>query len=228
MSSSGEAKTQAARRKRLLIFGATLLVAAITFAAIALATGGDDESKTERVTLFDGIPQQGAWLGREDAPVVVAESADMQCPFCAAFSKDQLPAIVRDYVRSGEVRMRLRLLTFIGEDSVKAARVGAAAAAQNKLWPFAEAFYADQGPENSGYATDDFLRDQLSRAGADVDKAMADRADGAATRAIAEDRDAATAANVDSTPTFVVTPRDGKPQTVGPDGLAAALEAATT
>ena len=87
----------------------------VTFVAIALVTsGGDDEQPPARVTLFDGIPQDGAWLGRADAPVVVEEYADLQCPFCAAFSKDGLPQVVSEHVKTGQVRMRLRLLTFIG------------------------------------------------------------------------------------------------------------------
>jgi hypothetical protein len=75
---------------------------------------------------------------------VVEEYADLQCPFCAAFSEQQLPGIVEDYVRTGRVRLRLRLLTFLGPDSVKGARTAKAAARQNRMWQFVEAFYADQ------------------------------------------------------------------------------------
>ena len=44
---------------------------------------------------------------------------------------------------------------------------------QGRLWPFLEAFYAAQGAENSGYVTDDFLRDVAKAAGADPDKVLA-------------------------------------------------------
>lgn len=174
-AAEAQADAQAARKRRLIIFGGILAVAAaILLVVVLVSSGGEDKSSgtPEQVAAFDGIPQQGPWLGRADAPVVVEEYADLQCPFCAAFAKEQLPGFVKDYVRTGKVRMRLRLLTFIGPESVKAAEVAFGARQQDKLWQFAEAFYLEQGPENSGYVTDDFLRDVARTAGADPEAAL--------------------------------------------------------
>lgn len=60
------------------------------------------------------------------------------------------PTVVRRYVRPGRVRLDLYTLTFIGPDSERAAGVAAAAAQQDAMWPFAELFFRNQGPENSG------------------------------------------------------------------------------
>ena len=51
-----------------------------------------------------------------------------------------------------------------------------AAAEQNRYWEFIENFYANQGIENSGYVTDDFLTEIANDAGVpDIDKWNADR-----------------------------------------------------
>ena len=60
-------------------------------------------------------------------------------------------------MRTGKVRVELRLLRFLGPDSDRLARVAAGAAAQNRMWQFVELAYQRQGAENSGYATDDFI-----------------------------------------------------------------------
>lgn len=223
LAADAAVSAQATRRRRLILFGVTLAVAAVVFAGVALlSSGGDDGGGTaDQVTLFDGIPQDGAWLGKAGAPVTVEEFADLQCPFCAAASKEQLPAVVKDFVRPGDVRMRLRLLAFIGDDSVKGARAAWRAADENRMWQFAEAWYADQGPENSGYATDDFISGIADKAGASDVLSGGDAA--AISKQLSEDRSAASAAQIDSTPTFLVKGADGKTQTVAADGLAKAI-----
>ncbi len=52
-----------------------------------------------------------------------------------------------------------------------------AAAEQDRYWNFIELFYANQGTENSGYVTDDFLTAVAEGAGVDdLDRWNADRA----------------------------------------------------
>src|SRR3712207_4651973 len=116
------AASAASRRRRLLIFGGILALAAIVVVGAVLlsqAGGEDPVAQDERAQLFAGLPQDGIALGRADAPVVVEEYADLQCPFCARFAETGLPPIVRDFVRPGDVQLRMRLLTFLGEDSVE-------------------------------------------------------------------------------------------------------------
>jgi protein-disulfide isomerase len=48
--------------------------------------------------MLRGIPQHGPWLGRKDAPLTLVEYVDVQCPYCARFSHDVFPAVVRKYV----------------------------------------------------------------------------------------------------------------------------------
>jgi protein-disulfide isomerase len=216
----------AARRRRLLILGGVLAGAAAILIAVLLVLGGGEPTPTERVSRLDGIPQQGPWLGATSAPVVVEEYADLQCPFCAQFSTDQLPAIVDEFVRPGRIRMRLQTLTFLGEDSVEAGRFAVAAGMQNRQWQFTEAFYADQGPENSGYVDESFLEAISESAGVDFERAQADSASGRVTASLDASQRAAQRARVQSTPTFRVGRRGGELRTVTAEQLRPAIEEA--
>ena len=95
------------------------------------------------------------------------EFADLQCPFCAQYTRDTLPTLVKRYVRAGKLKMELRPITILGPDSGTAHAAAASAAQSNRLWQFADLFYLNQGPEKSGYVTEDFLT-RIAR-GADLD-----------------------------------------------------------
>ncbi len=47
-------------------------------------------------------------LGGPDAPVVLIEYSDFQCPFCGRFARETKPALVRDYVDKGFLRIEWR------------------------------------------------------------------------------------------------------------------------
>ena len=127
-------------------------------------------------TLFDGVPQNGDTIGESDAPVTMYEFIDYQCPFCKQFRLGDLPGGRRQGVkeRQAEDRHRARS-TFIGPDSEKAARAAAAAGEQNKEADFTQLFYWNQGEENAGYVTDEFIDKIYDEIGVDKAKANAYR-----------------------------------------------------
>ena len=155
----------------------------------------------------------------------MTEYVDLQCPICAAASRDTLPSLVRDYVRTGKAKLDVRTLHFIGPDSERAARVAAGAERQGRLWPFLEAFYAAQGQENSGYVTDAFLRSVAAAAGVDAQAALK-FADGAAAQERLNRANAdAQRLGVNSTPTFTLARGAGKPQVLDAGSVSAAIGA---
>lgn len=130
------------------------LAVVLVVAAAAAATAAASVPGAAGVdALFRGIPQHGMWLGRPTAPVVLVEYVDLQCPYCAEFSKRTLPPLIRTYVRSGKVRVLFRGLAFLGDDSLTALRWTFGAARQNKLWNVLELLFRVQGRENSGWVT---------------------------------------------------------------------------
>ena len=153
------------RKRRLLTLGTTAAAAAILVVVLIAVSqsggggGGSTPQSTAGVApLFAGIPQSGAVLGDPKAPVTMVEFVDLQCPFCREYTTNVLPTLVDRYVRTGKLRMVMRPVAIIGPDSQRAGVAAQAAAKQNRLWQFADAFYLEQKQENSGYVTDDFLR----------------------------------------------------------------------
>jgi len=210
-----------------LLAAAALAAVVVAVAAVASSSSspsGQSDGDVARSTLFRGIPEHGGVLGSPAAPVTVTEYLDLQCPVCAAASRDTLPRLVRDYVRTGKVKLAARTLQFIGPDSQRAARVAAGAERQGRLWPFLEAFYAAQGPENSGYVTDEFLRSVAAAAGVDADAALADANTAAAQDRLNRANADAERLGIDSTPTFTVARGDSKPQVVDAASVVAAIQ----
>ena len=208
----------------MLRLGAIAALALVVVAAAVVAGpgGGDPEASPAPAAsrLFDAVPQNGISLGSPKAPAVLTEFADLQCPFCAAVRTGRAATVVDRYVRTGRLRLELHVLAFLGEDSVRAGALAAAAAHQDRLWPFAERFFASQGTENSGYATGDFLR-RIGEAtpGLDVGRAFADRDD--ALPALERAERAAGALGVDHTPAFSLRRGEGPARPVEPPALTA-------
>ena len=179
----------AARRKRLLQYGAlAALLAAVVVAALIIASqnnsgeatgagaGGDVADASLIANQLKGIPQQDTVLGNPKTKVSVIEYGDLQCPVCKAFSFQVAPDIISDIVRKGTATYEFRQWPIIGPQSATAAKAALAAGEQGRYWNFVELFYRNQGEENSGYVTDDFLESIARGAGVpDIDKWNSDR-----------------------------------------------------
>jgi protein-disulfide isomerase len=218
----------ALRRRRLRTLLAVLGAAAVLVVVAIVVSGGgsSDNAKSrpaaaqkatgaipgqkESAQMLAGIPQSNIYLGNPAAPVRVVEFADLQCPFCREYSLQVLPRLVQDYVRSGKVRMEFRTLSFLGKDSVTAARAAAAAAQQDKLWNFADVLYFNQGAENSGYVTPSFLQRIGKASGVDPVKSDALAASRASLKPLNAANSLADQLGVQSTPTILVGKRGGK------------------
>jgi protein-disulfide isomerase len=226
------------RNRRLMQLGGVLVAAAVIVVAAVLIFGGGSSGNGpakqpgEQVagqnqinSQLAGIPQQGINLGKRNAPVTVVEFGDLQCPACAAFSAQLLGQMIDGYVRPGKVRWEFRDIHFIGPDSERLGRFAAAAGEQGKLYETAELIWANQGEENSGYATDAFLR-KIGHAvdGLNVDKAMAARSTPKVTQELGSARTLANIHGVDSTPTFLVGRTGGTMQKVGGGDLSGLLQ----
>ena len=103
--------------------------------------------------LFKGIPQHGTTLGEPSAPVTLQEFIDPQCPFCQMFETQVLPSLVKDYVRTGKVKIEMEPWAFIGPDSITGQAAELAAAEQNRIFNYAELLYDNQRTENTGWLT---------------------------------------------------------------------------
>jgi protein-disulfide isomerase len=155
-----------ARRQRLLQFAAAgvfLAIIVVVVVIIVVSSGGDSGSEPTHAEegevgkLLSGIPQSATRLGKPDAPVKIYEYGDLQCPFCKANAEEVTPPIIETAVRDGEANITFRQFIIIGPESIPAGEAALAAGAQGKAWNFIELFYRNQGEENSGYVTEEFI-----------------------------------------------------------------------
>jgi protein-disulfide isomerase len=167
------------RRVQYLSLAAFGGVAVIVALIVISQSGGDDNgggspsnvAGAARVDAeLQGIPQDGQTLGDADAPVTVTEFGDPQCPVCKAFAEQIAPQLIAGEVKSGAARYTYEPYLIIGPDSEPAMKAALAAGEQGRFWNYLQLFYANQGQENSGYVTDDFLTSIAKGAGVeDVD-----------------------------------------------------------
>ena len=215
----GTVKTRRPMMMRLGLMAALAVVAVLVVVVVttphkASTAGGGDGGTPAVLSQFDGIPQSGITLGSPKAPVTIVEFADLQCPFCAEYEAAVLPTLIDRYVRTGKVRLQLRVLRFLGPDSDRLARVAAAASTQNRMWQFAALAYARQGAENSGYATPEFVNRLVADAGVkNVD------AGAAAERQVRQSEQAARTLGINSTPSFMIGRTGGTLERFQPSDL---------
>jgi len=80
-----------------------LLMAGLLTAAI-LAPSRSAAQETTQQSRFIDKASTARMKGSADAPVMVYEIADFQCPFCARFAIDVFPQIDSAYVKTGKVQ----------------------------------------------------------------------------------------------------------------------------
>ena len=172
------------RRIQYLTLAAFAAVAVIVALIVISQSGGDEDSEApsevrgaaEVSALLDGIPQDGTVLGDQSAAVSVIEFGDLQCPVCASFATQVLPDLVTGQVRPGTATYEYRNWDIIGPDSEIASKAALAAGEQDHFFNFIQLFYVNQGEENGGYITDEFLERIARGAGVpDIEQWNADR-----------------------------------------------------
>jgi protein-disulfide isomerase len=81
--------------------------------------------------------------GSATAPITVYEMGDFQCPACREFAVQTMPALDREYVQTGKMRLVFinYPLTSIHPNAVAAAAAALCAAQQDRFWPMHDILY---------------------------------------------------------------------------------------
>jgi hypothetical protein len=234
-------------RTLLLTFAAALAIAGVLI-GVSLA-GSSRQPKPRPATvvgaaatnaLLGGIPQHGNVLGEPNAPATLIEFAEPQCPLCGVWARETLPTVVRNYVRTGKVKVVFHGIAFIRPtgDSESALRALLAAGRQGRLFQLLDLFYRNQGEEGSGWVTDKLLR-LFGQAipGLDVTRMMAERSATFTTVALQQSARAATQVmgSVLRTPLFLAGRSSGQlaempistADQLGPRGFSSLLDQMT-
>lgn len=157
---SGDRRTKILQLGAGAVFLVIVLVVVLIVANSGGSSGGDASNLKEIPevdSLVTGVPQSGTTLGDPNAKVELIEYGDLQCPFCKAYSEEVLPQVIENKVKNGQAKLTFHNFIIIGEQSGPAGAAALAAGEQGRGWNYIELFYRNQGEENSGYATDEFL-----------------------------------------------------------------------
>ncbi len=139
-------------------------------------------------------------LGQSDAPLVMVEYTDYQCPFCNRFYTTTFPELKKQYIDTGKLR-------FISRDyplafhphSQKAAQATRCGGEQDKFWQLKDALMI-----NFSRVTPELITSLARDAALDMGKFQECMDSGRHLPEIKDGIDAANAIGINGTPSFVV------------------------
>ncbi len=147
-----------------------------------------------------------AYKGAPEAPIIVIEISDFQCPYCKAHALDQGTAIDKEYVATGKVRVVF--IHLLGHrHSQKAAEAAECAGAQGKFWEMEHLLFektdewwptSDPAPLFKAYAQ--ALTLDTAKFGACLDN-------GETRQKVLADHNLVLEAGIDGTPSFLINGR---------------------
>lgn len=151
------------------------VLAAAGVAALLLAGGGGPEPVgplSQAAT--DVEPDSGAFAaarGPEDAPVTLIEFADFQCSHCANFASLPGPALQRDYVETGQVRMLFYDFPLSRRsNAVPAALAARCAGDQDQFWQMQSRIFSNQTEWARSDGPEGHFADYARAIGLDMDR----------------------------------------------------------
>jgi protein-disulfide isomerase len=144
--------------------------------------------------------------GDSAAPLWLVVVSDFQCPYCKTWEDQTAPAIVRDYVRTGRVRMAfVNLPLSIHPNAQPAAEAAMCAGAQDKFWPVHDAIFATQQRWASASDAPRIFDSLAIAAGVDAAPFRSCVSAGTMRPLVQADAQKASASGVQSTPTFLIS-----------------------
>ena len=205
--------------KKDMFWKATTVVLIVLLAFFAWRstnlTGNVVTGGTTGDTVGDLVPQQAPptvnidmkkivdddpYLGKDNAPVVIVEFSDYQCPFCSRFYTETLSQIKTQYIDTGKVKFVYRdfPLSFHPE-ALPAATAVNCAEEQGKFWEFHNKVFENQ--QTISAANYKLWAEEL---GLDVAKWETCTKDTKVKAEIQKDFNDGTAAGVQGTPAFII------------------------
>jgi protein-disulfide isomerase len=190
-----ERRKRKARTNRILTIVGILLVVAL-FVAFFILNG---EGKFPERTIVDGLT-----AGDPNAPIVVTEYADFQCPGCQYAFTTLEPTIIKDYINTGEVYYIFEPFSFVGPESYRATEAAYCASDQGKFWEYHDLLFTNWAGENQGAFADENLFKFASQIDFNQDAFAACFNSGTYAQKVIDKGTEASAAGITSTPTFLV------------------------
>ena len=161
---AAEARRQR-RREQLVRFGVLAGVAVVVL-VVGIVVLANRPVADSSAPLPAGVtePAGGIVIGEASAPVTIDLWIDFQCPFCREFEQDSGPSL-QQLAAGGDAVLVYHPLSFLGEESERAANAFGCAADQSRAEEFLTVLFENQPQEGTG----GFTADDLVALGAEAD-----------------------------------------------------------
>ena len=148
-----------------LAIGATF--ASITIVVVILGINGSfndqglliepvpkiDQIGPSEITMDTFVSNGSPILGDPDAPITLVEFGDYQCHYCNVFFESIEKDIMKNYVKTGKVKIIFKDYNIIGPDSINASHGAHCANEQGLFWEYHDILYSNWTGENNGWAS---------------------------------------------------------------------------
>jgi len=157
-------------------------------------------------------------MGDTNAPILVEEFSDFQCPFCSQFHEQTEPLLRQYYIDTGKVRFVYRSMGNFVSDNIARSRGTPAktesqdaalavycAGEQNKFWEMHAHLFANSLGEDVGSYTEERLKAIAEKVGLDTAQFNSCYDSGKYRDRVQQDFEDGQAANINGTPGFLIT-----------------------
>lgn len=119
----------------------------------------DSNSLPTETLKVDASEDDDAFMGDDDAPIVMIEFSDFQCPYCQRFFSTTLPEIKTNYIETGKVKLVYRDYPLSGHKNAKvAAEAAECAAEQDHYFEMHDQLFTNLSEWGSSETPEDFFK----------------------------------------------------------------------
>ena len=167
---------------------------------VASKDEADKKSKDSASSLKAKVQEQRV-LGNADAPILMIEFADLQCPDSRRYAEIIFPEVRRDYIETGAVRYEVRALPLdMHPQALAAEQAARLAGEQGRYWDMRQLLLANQQNLNQGT-----ILGHAQSLGLDMTKFESGARSGRWLDEIMAEKAGAQQAGINKTPTILIT-----------------------
>jgi protein-disulfide isomerase len=164
----------------------------------------------KKITIDTFLLNGSPILGDPNAPITLVEFGDYQCHYCNVFFQTIEDDIIKNYVKTGKVKMIFKDYNIIGPDSINASHGAHCANEQGVFWEYHDILYSNWTGENNGWASPRNLTIFAEEVNADMDKWTQCMNEKSHSITINESNNDARTLELTGTPAFFVINSEGK------------------
>ena len=200
------------------------IIASITIVVVILGINGSlnqqewliepapkiEQGGSVEITMDTFVSNGSPILGDANAPITLVEFGDYQCHYCNVFFQTIEDDIIKNYVKTGKVKMIFKDYNIIGPDSINASHGAHCSNEQGLFWEYHDTLYSNWAGENNGWASPRNLTIFAEEVNADMDKWTQCMNEKSHSITINESNNDAKALELTGTPAFFVINSNGQ------------------